>query len=83
MFSDGSKIELEFKSDVDTKTTSLPNGDIIQQYGNKILDMQVAQSDMKVRHIFRKFVEVYVLHQNLFVRDVNKPKTTITIKTCL
>ncbi|XP_032441947.1 apolipoprotein Bb, tandem duplicate 1 [Xiphophorus hellerii] len=54
---DGSKIELEFKSDVDTKTTSLPNGDIIQQYGNEILDMQVAQSDMKVRHIFRKFVE--------------------------
>ncbi|XP_007547892.2 apolipoprotein Bb, tandem duplicate 1 [Poecilia formosa] len=54
---DGSKIELEFKSDVDTKTTSLPTGDIIQQYGNEILDMQVAQTDMKVRHIFRKFVE--------------------------
>uniref|UniRef100_A0A3B3V357 Apolipoprotein Bb, tandem duplicate 2 n=1 Tax=Poecilia latipinna TaxID=48699 RepID=A0A3B3V357_9TELE len=65
----GSKIELEFKSDVDTKTTSLPTGDIIQQYGNEILDMQVAQTDMKVRHIFRKFVEVCILHQNLFVRD--------------
>ncbi|PWA27745.1 hypothetical protein CCH79_00000447 [Gambusia affinis] len=54
---DGRKIELEFKTDMDTKTTSLPNGDIIRQYGNKILDMQVAQTDMKVRHIFRKFVE--------------------------
>ncbi|XP_054910184.1 apolipoprotein Bb, tandem duplicate 1 [Poeciliopsis prolifica] len=54
---DGSKIELEFKSDVDTETTFLPNGNIIKQYGNKILDMQVAQTDMKVRHIFRKFVE--------------------------
>ncbi|XP_038134621.1 apolipoprotein Bb, tandem duplicate 1 [Cyprinodon tularosa] len=54
---DGSKIELEFKSDVNTKTNSLPNGDVIQKYGNEILDMRVAQTDMKVRHIFRKFVE--------------------------
>ncbi|MED6267510.1 hypothetical protein CHARACLAT_013010 [Characodon lateralis] len=54
---DGRKIELEFKSDVNTKTTSLPNGDAIHKYGNEILDMQVVQTDMKVRHIFRKFVE--------------------------
>ncbi|KAM4713132.1 apolipoprotein Bb, tandem duplicate 1 [Anableps anableps] len=54
---DGSKIELEFKSDVNTKTTSLPKGDIIQKYGNEILDMQVVQTEMKIRHIFRKFVE--------------------------
>ncbi|KAM4529005.1 apolipoprotein Bb, tandem duplicate 1 [Fundulus diaphanus] len=54
---DGSKIELEFESDVHTKTTSLPNSDVIQKYGDDILDMQVAQSDMKVRHIFKKFAE--------------------------
>ncbi|KAK5605614.1 hypothetical protein CRENBAI_009306, partial [Crenichthys baileyi] len=54
---DGRKIELEFKSDVNTKTTSLPNGDAIHKYGNEILDMQVVQTDMKVRHIFRKFAE--------------------------
>lgn len=67
MFSDGSKIELEFKSDVNTKTTSLANGDIIQKYGNEILDMQVTQTDMKVRHVFRKFVEVYVLQYSEFI----------------
>ncbi|XP_047244216.1 apolipoprotein Bb, tandem duplicate 1 [Girardinichthys multiradiatus] len=54
---DGRKIELEFKTDVNTKTTSLPNGDAIHKYGNEILDMQVVQTGMKVRHIFRKFAE--------------------------
>uniref|UniRef100_A0A3P9NJZ8 Apolipoprotein Bb, tandem duplicate 1 n=1 Tax=Poecilia reticulata TaxID=8081 RepID=A0A3P9NJZ8_POERE len=67
---DGSKIELEFKSDVDTKTTSLPNGDIIQQYGNEILDMQVAQTDMKVRHIFRKFVEAANNYMEKYGADI-------------
>lgn len=55
---DGSKIEVEFKSDVNTETSSLPNGDTIEMYGNQLLDMQVGQTDMKVRHIFKKFVEV-------------------------
>ncbi|KAM4521772.1 apolipoprotein Bb, tandem duplicate 1 [Odontesthes bonariensis] len=54
---DATKIEVEVKSDVNTKTTSLPNGEFIENYGNEILDMQVGQTDMKVRHIFTKFVE--------------------------
>ncbi|XP_071324154.1 apolipoprotein Bb, tandem duplicate 1 [Trachinotus anak] len=54
---DSNKIEVEMKSDVNTKTTILPNADVFQNYGNELLDMQVGQTDMKVRHIFKKFVE--------------------------
>uniref|UniRef100_A0AAX7TSL5 Vitellogenin domain-containing protein n=1 Tax=Astatotilapia calliptera TaxID=8154 RepID=A0AAX7TSL5_ASTCA len=54
---DATKIEVEVKSDVNAKTTMLPKGDLIKNYGNDLLDMQVAQTDMKVRHIFKKFVE--------------------------
>ncbi|XP_065819953.1 apolipoprotein B-100-like [Labrus bergylta] len=54
---DGTKVEVEVKSDVNTETTSLPKADIIDKYGNQLLDMQVGQTDMKVRHIFVKFVE--------------------------
>lgn len=56
---DASKIEVEFKSDVNTDTAGLPNFDMVEEYGNELLDMQVGQTDMKVRHIFKKFVEVY------------------------
>ncbi|CAI5683953.1 unnamed protein product [Oreochromis niloticus] len=54
---DTTKIEVEVKSDVNAKTTMLPKGDLIKNYGNDLLDMQVGQTDMKVRHIFKKFVE--------------------------
>ncbi|XP_063351865.1 apolipoprotein Bb, tandem duplicate 1 [Pelmatolapia mariae] len=54
---DATKIEVEVKSDVNAKTTMLPKGDLIKNYGNDLLDMQVGQTDMKVRHIFKKFVE--------------------------
>uniref|UniRef100_A0A3Q3G119 Vitellogenin domain-containing protein n=1 Tax=Labrus bergylta TaxID=56723 RepID=A0A3Q3G119_9LABR len=50
---DGTKIEVEVKSNVNTETTSLPKADIIDKYGNQLLDMQVGQTDMKVRHIFK------------------------------
>lgn len=55
---DVSKVEVEVKSDVNTKTTSVPMTDIVEKYGNQLLDTQVGQTDMKVRHIFKKFVEV-------------------------
>lgn len=55
---DASKVEVEFKSDVNTETTILPNADVFEKYGNQLLDTQVGQTDMKVRHIFKKFVEV-------------------------
>ncbi|XP_070704853.1 apolipoprotein Bb, tandem duplicate 1 [Pempheris klunzingeri] len=54
---DDSKIEVEFKSDVNTETTILPNADVVEKYGNELLDMEVGQTDMRVRHIFKKFVE--------------------------
>uniref|UniRef100_A0A665W8E5 Apolipoprotein Bb, tandem duplicate 2 n=1 Tax=Echeneis naucrates TaxID=173247 RepID=A0A665W8E5_ECHNA len=54
---DSNKIEVELKSDVNTETTILPNAGVFQNYGNELLDMQVGQTDMKVRHIFKKFVE--------------------------
>ncbi|XP_013871149.1 apolipoprotein Bb, tandem duplicate 1 isoform X2 [Austrofundulus limnaeus] len=54
---DGSKIEVEVKSDMNTKTNSLPTGDFIEKYADEILDIQVGQTDMRVRHIFKNFVE--------------------------
>ncbi|XP_051792710.1 apolipoprotein Bb, tandem duplicate 1 [Acanthochromis polyacanthus] len=53
---DGNKIEVEVKSDMNTKTTVIFT-DFVETYGNDFLDMQVGQTDMKVRHIFKKFVE--------------------------
>ncbi|KAM6906389.1 apolipoprotein Bb, tandem duplicate 1 [Lycodopsis pacificus] len=50
---DDSKFEVAFKSEVNTNTTNLQT----VEYGNQLLDMQVGQTDMKVRHIFKKFVE--------------------------
>lgn len=70
VLSDGSKIEVEVKSEMNTKTNSLPNGEFIEKYANEILDMQVGQTDMKVRHIFKKFVEVCVF----FSSQSNFPK---------
>ncbi|KAM7395255.1 hypothetical protein PAMA_006831 [Pampus argenteus] len=54
---DASKVEVEFKSEVNTETTNLPNANVFERYGNQLLDTQVGQTDMKVRHIFKKFVE--------------------------
>lgn len=57
-------MEVEFKSDVNTDTSSLPNFNTVEKYGNEVLDMQVGQTDMKVRHIFKKFGEVCILDLN-------------------
>ncbi|XP_033504264.2 apolipoprotein Bb, tandem duplicate 1 [Epinephelus lanceolatus] len=54
---DASKFEVEFKSDVHAEPHSTPYADMIYNYGNKLIDMQVGQTDMKVRHIFKKFGE--------------------------
>lgn len=75
---DATKIEVEVKSDVNAKTTMLPKGDLIKNYGNDLLDMQVAQTDMKVRHIFKKFVEVhtYLLnYTSVFLKKNMNSKT--------
>ncbi|XP_034555630.1 apolipoprotein Bb, tandem duplicate 1 [Notolabrus celidotus] len=54
---DGTKVEVEVKSDVNAETAILPKAEMIKQYGNELLDMQVGQTDMKVRHILMKFAE--------------------------
>ncbi|XP_033932300.1 apolipoprotein B-100-like [Pseudochaenichthys georgianus] len=54
---DASKFEVEFKSDVNTETTSLPIADMVDMYGNQLLDIQVGQTEMKVRQIFNRFAE--------------------------
>lgn len=54
----------------------LPKGDLIKNYGNDLLDMQVGQTDMKVRHIFKKFVEV---HTNVFLKKKHELKNRIRV----
>ncbi|XP_059212565.1 apolipoprotein Bb, tandem duplicate 1 [Centropristis striata] len=54
---DDNKLEAEFKSDVKAETANLPYAELFDKYGNQVLDMEVMQTDMKVRHIFLKFVE--------------------------
>lgn len=77
---DASKFEVEFKSDVNTETTSWPYSDMVDKYGNDLLDMQVGQTDMKVRHIFQKFVEVRILDSTMlqifFGKDLKHAQTT-------
>ena len=69
---DASKFEVELKSDVNTETTSWPYSDMVDKYGNDLLDMQVGQTDMKVRHIFQKFVEVRILDFTMIVIFIGK-----------
>ncbi|KAJ0061151.1 hypothetical protein NL108_008834, partial [Boleophthalmus pectinirostris] len=54
---DGSKVEAEIKSDMNAETANLPLGEILATYGEQVLETQVGQTDMKVRHIFTKLVE--------------------------
>ncbi|XP_034755326.1 apolipoprotein Bb, tandem duplicate 1 [Etheostoma cragini] len=67
---DASKFEVELKSDVKTETTSLPNADIVENYGNQLLDMEIGQTDMKVRHIFKKFVEASNNYMEKYGADI-------------
>ncbi|CAK6961810.1 apolipoprotein Bb%2C tandem duplicate 1 [Scomber scombrus] len=67
---DASKIEVEIKSDVNTETTILPNADVFEKYGNQLLDTQVGQTDMKVRHIFKKFVEAANTYMDKYGADI-------------
>lgn len=43
---------------MNTDTSMFPNSETLDKYGNEILDLQVGETDMKVRHIFKKFAEV-------------------------
>lgn len=66
---DTSRVEVEFKSDVNSEVLKIiPYADMIDKYGNDLLDMPVGETDMKVRHILQKFVEVHTLTINLWNR---------------
>ncbi|XP_029281472.1 LOW QUALITY PROTEIN: apolipoprotein B-100-like [Cottoperca gobio] len=67
---DASKFEVEFKSDVNTETTSLPIADMVDMYGNQVLDMQVGQTEIKVRHIFKQFVEASNNYMEKYGADI-------------
>ncbi|XP_035473231.2 apolipoprotein Bb, tandem duplicate 1 [Scophthalmus maximus] len=67
---DASKVEVAFKSDVNTETTILPNADLFEKYGNQLLDTQVGQTDMRVRHIFKNFVEAANNYMDKYGADI-------------
>ncbi|XP_069371734.1 apolipoprotein B-100-like [Paralichthys olivaceus] len=67
---DTSKMEVAFKSDVNTETTILQNADLFEKYGNQLLDTQVGQTDMRVRHIFKKFVEASNSYMEIYGADI-------------
>uniref|UniRef100_A0A674MR38 Apolipoprotein Bb, tandem duplicate 2 n=1 Tax=Takifugu rubripes TaxID=31033 RepID=A0A674MR38_TAKRU len=52
-----SKIKAEFKSDMNTDTSNFPTSEMFEKYGNEILDLQVGETDVKVRHVFKNFAE--------------------------
>ncbi|XP_051792719.1 apolipoprotein B-100-like [Acanthochromis polyacanthus] len=67
---DASKIEVELKSDVDSQILDvLPHSDMINKYGNDLLDMRVGEIDMKVRQIFKEFVEATNSHLQMYTAD--------------
>ena len=56
---DNSKIEAEVNSDMNSEIQNiLPNIEEIKKIVNDALDLQVGHTDMKVRHILTKSVEV-------------------------
>uniref|UniRef100_A0A7N6FMC1 Vitellogenin domain-containing protein n=1 Tax=Anabas testudineus TaxID=64144 RepID=A0A7N6FMC1_ANATE len=67
---DGKKIAVGFKSDVNTKTSILPGANVFEKYGNTFLDTKVGQTDVKVRHIFKKFVEAANNYMEKYGADI-------------
>lgn len=63
LFTDDEKVELELKSDMNSDIQKLiPNIEDhhrqLQQFIDHMLDQQVAKTDMKLRHIVTKGIEV-------------------------
>ncbi|XP_074541203.1 apolipoprotein Bb, tandem duplicate 1 [Halichoeres trimaculatus] len=67
---DGTKVEVVVKSDVNAETAALPRADMLDKYGNGLLDMQVGQTDMKVRHILTKFSEAANNYMEKYGADI-------------
>lgn len=70
-FVDDEKIVAEVKSDMNSEIQNiLPHAEAIQKTVSDVLDQQVGQTDMKVRHILTKSVEV-ILKQKYLNRLIN------------
>ncbi|XP_068199368.1 apolipoprotein Bb, tandem duplicate 1, partial [Antennarius striatus] len=55
---DANKVEVEFKSDVNADTKDLPYYDVAVLYGKALLDSQWGETEMQVRDILMKLVEI-------------------------
>ncbi|XP_056150533.1 apolipoprotein B-100-like [Lampris incognitus] len=68
---DYKKIEAEIESDVDSQILDiLPHRDMIGKYVNQLLDMQVGDTDIKVRHILTKSVEETNNYMEKYASDI-------------
>ncbi|XP_076021486.1 apolipoprotein B-100-like [Genypterus blacodes] len=68
---DTSRVEVEFKSDVNSEVMEIvPYADLIDKYGNNLLDMSVGETEMKVRHILQKFVEATNNYMEKYGADI-------------
>ncbi|XP_062323823.1 apolipoprotein B-100-like [Osmerus eperlanus] len=68
---DNSKIEAEVNSDVNSEIQNiLPNIEEIKKIVNDALDLQVGQTDMKVRHILTKSVEATNIYLEKYAADI-------------
>uniref|UniRef100_A0AAQ4QBK0 Apolipoprotein Bb, tandem duplicate 1 n=1 Tax=Gasterosteus aculeatus aculeatus TaxID=481459 RepID=A0AAQ4QBK0_GASAC len=67
---DASHLEFAFASEVNTDTTGLPTSYLVAKYGNPLLDTRVGQTDMKVSHIFKKFVEAANNYMEMYGADL-------------
>lgn len=71
-FADENKVELEMKSDMNSEVTKhIPNMDQyvsqLQTFVDDILDQKVTKTDMKLRHIVYKGIEVSVKNDHYFI----------------
>ncbi|XP_046905494.1 apolipoprotein B-100-like isoform X1 [Hypomesus transpacificus] len=68
---DNSKIEAEVKSDMNSEIQNiLPIVEEIKKIVNDALDLQVGQTDMKVRHILTKSVEATNIYLEKYAADI-------------
>merc|ERR1712142_393165 len=68
---DNSKIEAEVKSEMNSQIQKLlPNAEAVERIINEVLDMQVGQTDMKVRQFLAKSVEATNNYMDKYVSDI-------------
>uniref|UniRef100_A0A667Y3E0 Apolipoprotein B n=1 Tax=Myripristis murdjan TaxID=586833 RepID=A0A667Y3E0_9TELE len=68
---DDNKIETEINSDMNLEILkTLPNAEAVEKIIHEVLNMQVGQTDMKVRHILKKSVEATNNYLEKYVADI-------------